>query len=274
MSFTPDNQLRPDPDVKIFFTGLLVLQPLADKTCEVFVDRSAPDHHLSIEVRRKEAGKPDRILMRHLGPLSFTEVDPAQPPKHGLFIRVSPTPKGVTAFSGPPTNGNQKLTLAMDMFKIHEVQTGPVDSLGGRPSIVFDEAIFYTADTVPDNSATLKKKKAGSVTKPQPEFARIIAANIYLDAANRVATLSWNQDGRDVLLDLKKINGISYEIYIDNEPCYEDDSAGAPIRHDEFAEYYKIFPEIPTDEQFILDFPNPPDRGSTRTPCMSVLLNG
>lgn len=273
MPFDSEDELPPNPDVKIFFTGLLVLEPLANKTCEVFVNSSAPAHCLSIEVRRKESGRPDVILMRHLGPLSFAEAPSGRPPRHGLFIRVTPGPKGVKAYSGNPSAGNHKLSLALNMARIHDVATGPVAPFGGRPSILFDEAIFYTADVVPDRAATLKKKKSGSVPKELPEFARIIGANIYLDTADRVVTLSWRQDGREVLLDLKKHASRTYEIYINNEPLYEDESALSPFKHDEFEQYYKILPRIQTEEQFILDFPRPPDRGSTRTPCMSVLLD-
>lgn len=274
MPFTPIPKLDPNPDVRIFFTGLLVLESLANNTCEVFVNYRSPDHHLSIEVRRKRTGLPDVVMMRHQGPLSFTAPGGGQPPRFGLKIEVIPTPTGISGYNGAQASTEgKKLDFAFNMFRIHDVATGSVEALGGRPSILINQGIFYSADTF-TRGAILKKKKPMSPPKPQNEFANIIGANIYLTAP-QVVTLSWRQQGRDVLLNLPKSAQHSYEIYINNEPLYEDDSLLQPFLHDEFAEYYKILPAIGPEEQFELTFPQtspPPERGSTRTPCASVLL--
>lgn len=274
MPFTPTATLAPNPDVRIFFTGLQVLESLSNNTCEVFINRRSPDHHLTIEVRRKQAGQPDVIMMRHVGPLAYTApVPPGTPPRYGFGIRVSPNPAGIQGYNGGPTTEGKSLGLAFNMFRIHDVATGPVESMGGRPSILINEGVFYSAATF-TQGATLQKKRPGSQPKPQAEFTNIIGANIYL-TAGRVVTLSWRQNGRDVLLNLEKSTTHTYEIYINNDPLYEDDSPTAPFVHDEFAEYYQILPAVPQEEQFALTFPQPldPDRGSTRAPCMSVLLN-
>lgn len=276
MPFTPSATLDPSPDVRIYFTGLQVLEALSNNTCEVFINRRSPEHHLSIEVRRKQTGHPDVILMRHEGPLSFTApVPPGTPPRYGLSIRVAPNPTGIKGYDGTTASTEgQRLSLAFNMFRIHDVATGPVEPMGGRPSILIDEGIFYSAATF-TAGAILQKKRPGSQPKSQGEFANIIGANIYL-TQGRVVTLSWRQNGRDVLLSLAKSTTHTHEIYINNEPLYEDDSPTAPFAHDEFAEYYKILPAVQPDEQFSLTFPPPqgppPDRGSTRTPCASVLL--
>lgn len=274
MPFTPTATLDPGPDVKIFFTGLLILESLSNNTCEVYVNRRSPDHHLSIEVRRKQAGQPDVIMMRHIGPLAYTApVPPGTPPRYGFAIRVSPNPVGIQGYNGGSTAEGKSLGLAFNMFRIHDVATGLVEPMGGRPSILINEGVFYSAATF-TRGAILQKKRNGSQPKSQPEFTNIIGANIYL-TAGRVVTLSWRQNGRDVLLNLEKSATNTYEIYINNEPLYEDESPTVPFVHDEFAEYYKILPAIPLDEQFTLTFPQPqnPDRGSTRAPCMSLLLN-
>lgn len=273
MPFTPVEELPSNPAVRIFFSGQMILEPSLDKkTCEVFVSRVAPDHHLSIEVRRKQAGKPDIIMMRHLGPLSFAESPAGAPPKHGVFIRVTNGPKGVRGYDGTNVSSEGKsLKHAINMNTIHDVPTGPVDRPCGRPSIYIDDAVFYAADTI--LSAVIKKKKGGGIGKPLSDIATIIGANVYLTGNSKVS-LAWRQNGRDVKLDLEKSAAFSYEIYIDNDPLYEDDALTAPFTHDEFAEYYKMLPGIPPDEQFALTFPSlSRDRGTTRTPCMSVLLN-
>lgn len=278
MPFTPTPNLDPNPDVRIYFIGLQIIQVLPNNTCEVFIHRRSPDHHLSIEVRRKQAGKPDVIMMRHAGPLDFMAPDQGVPPKFGLTIEVTPTPTGIKGYNGAqPSSEGQKLDFALNMFTLHDVAVGQVEPAGGRPSILINEATFYSAATY-TKGALLQKKKNGSIQKPLNEFASIIGANIYL-GAGRVATLSWRQEGRDVLLDLKKpapqsppLPAQTYEIYINNEPLYEDELT-APFVHDEFEEYYHILPGVQHDEQITMTFPNPdPDRGSTRTPCASILL--
>jgi len=272
MPFTSVNDLPPNPDVRIFFVGQLILDPLLGSTgCEVFINRSAPHHQLSIEVRRKRPNRPDEIMMRQLDPLPFALPPQGGQQRHGMFIRAVPNPTGVTAYNGSNTSSEgEELNLALNMFRIHDVPTGPVEPIGGRPSILVEQAIFYTADTYPAG-ATLTKKRPGSLPKPQPKFASVIGANIYLAEGQR-AQISWRPDRRDALLNLPKTANQSFEIYICNEPAFQDDSPQAPFAHDELSEYYKILRNIPLDEQFVLKTPAP-NQGSLRTPCMSVLLS-
>ena len=280
MPFIPRDDLPPNPDVRIFFVGQLILEPLIDgKGCEVFVNRSAGDHELLIEVRRKRPGKPDEIVLRHSGPLPFgppigtpPAPPPRVPPRHGLFIFVNPTPSGVKRYTGvSASTEGRKLDLALNMRAIHDVATGPVEPIGGRPSILLNEGVFYTADVYPAG-AKLKKKRPFSTPILLGEFASIIGANIYLSAGQRVQMI-YQQEGRSILFPLEKLTGgQSHEVYITNEPPFQDDSPQAPFAHDEFGEYYKILRDVPNIEQFILEVPAP-SQGSLRTPCMSVLLD-
>jgi hypothetical protein len=287
MPFTPTGDLPDNPAVRIFFSGLMILKPDAEgKTCEVFVHRSAPAHHLTIEVRRKRAGYPDEIMMRHVGPLAFGVTlsdDPDERPIHGFFIRKgmqTPGEKGVRRYNPaqPPAEGKpESLSLAIDLegAQFHNGSVGPVDDLGGRPSIFIDDATFYTAaKTRPE--LIIKLKKEGHEDQQLAPFASLIGANIYLEDESTVA-LSFSHQGRFETLELTKPTSadISYEIYIVNDPLYENDSPNEP-KHDEFKEYYKILPAIPTSEQFSLDISvaTPTERGTTRTPCMSVIIGG
>ena len=74
MPFAPKDTLpQQHPDVRVYFTGLMILEPTGDddKACQIFVNSSATRHYLTIEVRRKTANRPDEIMMRHVGPLAF-----------------------------------------------------------------------------------------------------------------------------------------------------------------------------------------------------------
>jgi hypothetical protein len=246
------------------------LQPLPDKTCQAFVQNVSPDHDLLVEVRRKRPGKPDGILMRAVGPLKFTGGH--APPAHGLLIRtVNVANKGVKAYTGVhPSDQGERLSEAFNFSRILAVPPGEVDQIGGRPSVLIDHGIFHAAEVVPMRATLIKND--GSVTTQVNKVATILGANIYLTAPNQKVNLRWRQQGQDVSLDLKVRDDTTYEIYINNEPLYEDDLSTTPL-HDEFHEYFQIL-NVPFEEQFRLEFPEPiPDRGSSRTPCASVLLN-
>jgi len=270
MVFEPSTVLPPNPTVKIFFTGLLILEPLADKTCQTFVHNGSPQHELLVEVRRKRPDNPDVVMMRAPGPLKFTGGH--TPPKHGLLIRtVGTAQKGVKAYTGPITDEGQKLSESLNLSEILDVSPGNVDTIGGRPSILIDDGIFYTAQVVPIHFKL--NKRDGTKTIEFHEMGTIIGANIYLTAAGQTVNLRWRQPGGDVNLDLEFKPETTYEIYINNEPLFEDEAAAGPF-HDEFVEYFKILPDVETDEQYTMEFIPPlPDRGSSRTPCASVLLN-
>jgi hypothetical protein len=300
MPFTPEPNLPPDPAVKVFFSGLMILKPSADeKSCEVFVNNSAPRHHLTIEVRRKRAGSPDEIMMRHVGPLAFAETltdDPEEQLVHGFFIKkVSGGPKGVRRYApaaAPPDGEPDGLDLAVNMAgaQLHggnpDLDPDPVtnksrklldiDPLGGRPSIHINDGAFYTAaKTRKEINITLKKD--GAEDKPLEPFASLIAANIYLGSNEESVTVKWRNQGKLEALSLAKpAPGVSYEIYIVNDPLYESDSEEEPA-HDEFREYYKILPNVETSRQFRLKVdvpPNATERGTTKAPCMAVILDG
>lgn len=296
MPFTPEPNLPDDPAVRIFFSGLLILEPSAEgETCEVFVHRSAPNHHLTIELRRKTVGKPDVILMRHVGPLTFGETlsdDPLKPPIHGFVIhKVTDGATGVRMYNGNvPSYEGRTLNLAINLESpqyhggnppvVIDPETGhtisrllDVDSLGGRPSILLDDGTFYTADTTRE-ALGIVLKKIGSADQPLLPFASLIGANIYLEDDDSTVTVSWRNLGKFEVLELTKpAANESYEIYIVNDPLYENPSLSEP-KHDEFREYYKILPHVPTPDQFRLDWTPDDERGSTSSPCMPIIKGG
>jgi hypothetical protein len=286
------------PAVRIFFSGLMVIKSIENGACEIFVHRSASAHQLTIEVRRKTPRRPDGVMMRHVGPLAFvgSDDDPQNPPIHGLFIEKNTEgSKQVEMYVGNSTgsNGEESFDLAVDMAdpKFHngdrqvepDLVTGEarnlldIDPLASRPSIFLNDGIVYAAAMMqPGLILTLKQR--GQPDRVLPPFASLIGANLYLKDDESVV-LTWRNLGKLEQLTLKKPDAdVSYEIYIVNDPLYENDTITDPAldpKHDEFAEYYKIFTAVPTEEQFRLQVqqdPNAPkvEKGSTMVPCMPV----
>lgn len=273
MPFTSVTQLpEGKPSVRIFLTGQLILQPNAESTaCEVFVNRSAPNHHLTVEVREKFEGEPDYILMRHHGPLEFLH---PEAPMEGLEIRRL-TNGNVSAYTGEPTAYGEAMS-AIDLSNrdFHPNKELTIDFECARPSIMIRDGIFNTAAKTPTN-LEFKVKRGTKIAREIPSFASIVGANIYLGDNDKLI-LMWNEMGllRNLTLT-KPVDGLSYEIYIINDPLYDDVREGKA--HDEFSEYYKVVTNVPTTERLKMEMTvlaEEPERGSAKTPCMPVVIGG
>ena len=270
MPFNSTNDLPDNPAVKIFFTGLMIIEPSDDgNSCVVFVNRAALDHHLSIEVREKRLNRSDLVVMRHLGPLSFRDDES----DHG-FVLLADNPKGLRMYEGTAKPGGETLSLAVNLSegKFQHPEGLTVDKKGATPSIFLNDGTIYTAEKTPPG-VTVKLQKGGTEEELEP-IANLIAANIYLEG-NDTLSLRWSEMGIPNVLELKKREeGVTYEVYILNEPLYVDAQTGET--HDEFHEYYKILSEVPDEEKlkFAIEVSQEErDKGTPGTLCMTILLH-
>ena len=278
MPFRPVSEFPRDlqPLVRVFFSGQMIVKPTpsGDK-CEVFINRTAFDHELSIEVRVKRPGKPDSVIMRHMGKLEFARPEPPNPvAEHGLFI-IAAAPAGVRRYNGEPTTEGGNLERALDLKKLHPGKTKVLKG-AGQPSILMNDAIFYSAE-VTHPELVVELHRNGELIETLTPFPTIIGANIYSDSV----TVEWREKGKLETLKLVRPSpDASFEIYIINDPlCEGPPQAGLPA-HDELKEYYNALPEVPHADRFNLFFKAVPreagapvgtDKGSTRNPCMSLI---
>jgi hypothetical protein len=293
MPFTTTTALPANPDVRIFFSGLMLIKPDGNAgACEVFVNGRARFHELTIEVREKRPGRPDLIKMRHVGTLPYAEPPLGAPPLaaliHGMTILVDNSPKGVRSYDGTTASTEgQSLNLAINLQdpQFQNGRAGQPEPLGGRPSIFLNDAVFYTAQlTDPRVTINLRKRTDPNTVPPLATlapFASLIGANIYLDAGAKLV-MRWKPNGNPRQLELKKPDPAepddpaSYEIYIVNDPLFENESGEPP--HEELGEYYHLLPQVPDADKLRLEVipPGPAaavHRGSTKTPCMSCILD-
>lgn len=283
----PEFPNQQPPTVRIFLTGQLMLQPDAEsKSCEVFVNRSAPNHQLTVEVREKRPGQPDAILMRHHGPLEFRQPD-IDPPVEGLLIKriaFSETEGGfvpagsIGMYTGAATPYGEALSLAIDLRSegFHPSNEMRVDFDSARPSILIRDGIFHTAFKFSPADVRVKLTR-GTETRPLDPFASLIGANIYLNEGE-VLVMNWREMGLSRTLSLTKpeVEGTTYEVYIINDPLYENEEE--PKGHDELAQYYKVLPSVSTDDRFKMEVefiqPVASNKGTSKSPCMPVVVNG
>lgn len=285
MPFTQVSEMPSQtPTVRIFLTGQLMLQPDAEsKSCEVFVNRSAPNHHLTVEVREKRPGQPDAILMRHHGPLEFREPNSVD----GLLIKhiafSDETGELVPAgnmgmYTGAPTAFGEALSLAIDLRGegFHPSNEMRVDFDSARPSILIQDGIFHTAFKFSPEKIKVKLAR-GTEKRDLEPFASLIGANVYLNAGEFLV-INWRDLGLSKTLSLTKPkqDETTYEIYIINDPLFEDEEE--PKAHDELAQYYKVLPSVATEDRFKMEVefvqPVASDKGTSKSPCMPVLVSG
>lgn len=274
MSFTPTADLPDNPDVRVLFTGQMIIQPDAQgNTCEVFINRRAPDHQLSIEVREKHTGQVDGFWMRHMGPLMFGNPVPGtEQPLFGMLMQKTAGAAGVKMYTGDPLPGGEEALARAINLESEEFHKGKanVELEGGRPSIFMNDGIFYTAAKTSDK-LTLKLKK-GDASQTINPFANVIGANIYLEPNEKLSLVWRGATGGIEVLELEKLkDGGSYEIYVVNDPPFVDPEAAKT--HDEFQQYYAILPQVPNEDKFSLDFEHKDEaeRGSIKIPCMPVI---
>jgi hypothetical protein len=135
------------------------------------------------------------------------------------------------------------------------------------------DGIFHTAAKTSDN-LELKLKKGEKSWRTLKAFANLIGVNIYLKEGEKL-NLAWRERGLPRTLALtQRPAGMSYEVYIINDPLYDDPEEAKA--HDELAEYYKILPSVSTADRLRLEVTvlEPDPRGSARTPCMPVIIGG
>lgn len=288
MAFSIASELRETPAVRILFHGLLIWTPDSanDKHCHIGVHRGATDHYLTVEVRIKRPNAPDFIIMRHAGPLSFLDGDDKFGP--GMRMGVEPeTNDGVQKFIAPAAFERKCGSMshandyrwAVNLENFHDAPV-KLDDHVMRPGIVVTDGILHTAMKTHDD-VKIEKFKNGRYVQDFFPIAAIAGINVYL-TPEQTFSISFRKDGllKELPLKTAKASDLSYEIYIDNNPTYTE------VDHNEFKEYYKALPEVPTSEQFELRFKPPAtdkelkfiDKGdglgTPRIACMPVCSGG
>ncbi len=291
----PDNdQVR--PQIRMFFHGLVIIRSSdgpGNRTCLAELHRDASGHDISIEVRTKEAGKPDLVLLRIIRKLPAGEnhvrivMPPATPTgQRGAFKFV---PLNVDPFATTPTPQNRN-DFGWIMNLAHARYHGPRIGLRrngtrGGISIEGGDSRFYTALLLEDDiEVTRDDFHHGTIHG----LAAVVGANLYYTGD---ASIILPGSGDTLPLPQPDLpqpgrTGISYEIYVENSPLL------ANVEHDELEEYYRVLrkerddsgDEFDDDEQFRLALQHlppgftgsakfEPRRASARIPCQSMVLD-
>jgi hypothetical protein len=256
MSFDPVYEVKPNPDVRIFFDGLLLLCPEQDdqrKRCDVHVHKS--NHHaLAVEVSVDQA-QPSFPFLR-LG-------------RKQLGSRLEITtdrPQGVSKFVGGSAPAYvYPFCEAIDFQTIHN-NSVQVDPNGCRPGVLtLRDGVLYTAAQM---SKTVSLRRNG-YCKDVDSLGIIIGANVYLNGGQLF--LRW--DGGEQTLPL--FGGEKYVISINNTRPFVPDNQQSGSTGD-FKHYYDALTGVDRKDQFELFF-EPCEisiENTDRIPCMSAVVGG
>lgn len=270
MPFHTTKELPPNPAIRVFFSGQMIIRPAEDgESCEVFVNRVADNHVVSVEVREKREGHPDAVLMRYFGP--FAPI-PNQP-INGLRLQAAKR-KGLRMYAGGdlPT-GESSLELALDLTdkEFHD-QPLEVNTDLGRPSIFVDDGFFYTAEKTPD-AVLVTLNQGGKELRPVNRLANLIGCNIYQQDQDDddFLTMNWMENGAPKVFELKPPNSTIWEVYILNEPLFINPTGAE--EHDELKEFYKILTTVPPQDQFKFEVDTTnAEKGTPHTLCMTMVI--
>lgn len=255
---TPSN----GPAVQMFFHGLVVLHSDAGQEWRADLHREAGNHVLSIEVRLKDPPGPDVILMRHHGHLPPNDPDLTITMLDGSGAALSPIAKRFVSIN----NNVEDFRAVLDLRTLH---TDPVVvGQPGRPPVVVKrqktragilvnggESVLYAA-RIEERSFELRNAK-GDV-RILDKLASIVGARLYYGGNGASARISGGGLPKPIVLEKPAAeSGISYEIYVNNNPLVELDEETTQDSHSELKHYYQIVErqngdDILPNEQFEL----------------------
>ncbi len=253
----------PNPDVQIFFDGLLLLTP-ANDGCFVGVhNKSLPSparpHVFLFMVRA--SGQRDPIAF-FSGKLTKR-----------LTILIDDKNAKVSKFV-PATADPQDFSSSIDLKKILPASNPQPDPLHINPGVFINEGVLYAAGITSPGSALLRR--SGQLDQPLDSLANPIAANISFNG--RTLELKWNDGINDQTLTLPRPNtNEKYEIIISNRENPEPPvPAPGTTACGDFQDHFEVINGVNPQDRFNICFIIPKISGpdTTRVPCMSVVIDG
>lgn len=277
MPFTTTN-VRPEFDapVTVKFSGLMVLQPGPNETCEIGVHRHNRDHVNQVLLIVNKPDLPVSVVPLLLGPLTGPfdiklralnpEVILDPDPDFGDFKIYERDPFDRTL----PTSDNYDHRWALNL------RPGNPDARindGAKPVITLKTGTLYTSNL--SNPALVPKFRVPGSEDGEElnQFAGDLAASIIPPDGTEVL-LEWKDLGDDKFITLPRLGdpeGTTYTVcFINEPPNYATESA------EELPLYYKVLAKedgklFEDEEQCILELPD--ETRSDEVPCMPIILN-
>ena len=288
MPFEPTaNPPSTTPLVTIAFSGLILLRPGANNTCEIGVHKFVRDHSFQVLlVVNKPVPVPNPLpnppptSLRPLPPIIVPLlVGPLTAP---FLIRREPdsTAGDFKVFQKDPFNRVHPPSHELDhrwAINFRDLHLNVQSNDGVQPVGTLKTGVLYTPNLSKPSLAP-KLRRSGSPDFPLNQINSNLAATIEVPitsdpTAQTKVILEWRDQGDPVSIELPRDGddpNTGYTIYFINEPPNINAEA-----HDEFSRYYRVLETggtpVPGDQRFELVFAT-----GTRTdeiPCAPAMLN-
>ena len=254
----PTSDLPPIATITVIFKGLLVtcIQE-GEQLAEIGILGTSACHLPKLGITKTTADGHDHAI-RLLSPLNLDEP---------ISLKVDNTSlPGIRTFQADPFKRTDPHSNESDFrwfIDLDEIHQPPLDTTDKMKSIMkMNEGLFYTYFRSPGG---LKLKRAGGQPEDFGFFALQIAANIYLDKDDSIATLSI---GGKEFLTTKKADNERYTIVLDCECITPSNASDFPLI------YEMVASDLPANEK--VDFEGDPQlTGPGLTPevyCSGVNL--
>lgn len=258
-----------NPKVTISFSGLMVLQPGVNNTCEVGIHRFNTSHECRATLVTRKPNRPPTLLSLLKGPLEAPfSISLDSNPVAGDFAVFAPPPDAF--IRDAPSNHPLDYRWAVNIRDRH-VNVGLNE--GAQPFVILKTGVLYTPHLtrigMGPNLINQEMMNLSAPPIPLHRIASSLAVSIILPGTRKVQ-LRWRDFGKEVPLDLPNDNdpaNTTYTVAFTNEPVKLNAEP-----HDEMALYYRILNDgagpVADTQQFTLQY-----SGVTRTdevPCLSL----
>lgn len=248
---------RTNPRVTISFSGLMVLQPGDNNTCEVGIHRFNTSHECRVTLVTRRPNRPPSLLSLLKGPLEAPfsvgyDVDPN--PGIGDFAVFAPTPEPFVRDA--PSNHVLDYRWAVNIKERHP----NVDlNAGAQPFVTLKTGILYTPNLTRIGMGPNLINQEMLNASQQPIQLHRIASNLavsIITTGTRKVRLKWRDFGNEIQHDIPNDNdpvNTTYTVAFTNEPVKINAEA-----HDEMALYYRILndggAQVADRQQFTLQY--------------------
>src|SRR5262245_29430351 len=276
----------PDPTATLYFTGLLAFCfDKENKHCQIGMHSKSKDHELSIRIVKKQ---PDPAiasvqtlsishnLIRNTSDL-WLDIEGETPPN-----QQTADPFIVGSFDEPPIDPQDfrhVIDLEGEDFYNRQLKLKSNDVL--TPSLFLAKGLFYTAalttktfkslavgqsESSPGGGHTHGSATPTATGRKLGQLAEYIGANIYLDSEDQAIVLRAGAGGKE-LLRLKKEEGTTYEIAIENGPTSHSQVGN------HFIFYYDAFELSPDEPKIVIELEGSGHHSIDSPPCTPLWLS-
>ena len=261
--------------VTVKFSGLMVLQPGPNETCEIGIHRHNREHMNQVLLIVNKPELPLSVVPLLLGPLTAPFEIKLRSTDSEVVLDPDPDFGDFKIYERDPFDNTLPTSDQYDHRWALNLRAGSADARlndGARPVVTLKTGTLYTSNL--SNAALNPKLQVpGSPDKSLNHFAGDLAASI-TPPNNAEVLLEWKDLGDRRFITLPRLGDparTSYTVCFMNEPPnYGSESP------EELPLYYKVLEkadgkEVPANERCKLKLPD--ETRSDEVPCMPVLLN-